>query len=75
MVLSREQIDALLHMLSLTRSQEPTCDECAKQLAEFAENHLAGRSVPDGLEAIEHHLELCGPCREEFLVLLKALED
>ena len=75
MSLSREQIDALLGMLSLTRQDELSCDECVKQLAEFAENHINKKSVPEWLAAIEHHLELCGECREEFEALLKALDD
>ena len=63
MALSRKQIDALWTMLSLTRSEELTCEECTRQLAEFAENQLAGKTVSEKLEAVKHHLELCGDCR------------
>jgi len=75
MKLSKEQIDHLLEMLSLTRPGELTCGQCARQLAEFAENHLEGKSLAAGAEAIEHHLKLCGDCREEFQALLRALEE
>ncbi len=75
MAFSREQLEALIRMVSLTRSEEVTCDECLKDLAEFAENELVGKSVPEGLRAIEHHLAVCGECREEYEALLAALKD
>ena len=75
MTLSQQQIDKLLKMLSLTKPEEVTCDACLKQLAEFAEHSLAGKSVPEGLRAIGHHLELCSECCEEFEALKQALES
>ncbi|MGI9456174.1 MAG: Mut7-C RNAse domain-containing protein [Aeoliella sp.] len=75
MSLSQQQIDELLNMLALTRPEESTCDECGEQLAEFAENQLAGRSVPEALQAIEHHLALCSDCCELFESLMAALEE
>lgn len=62
-------------MLSLTKSQELTCDECQRNMAEFAETALAGDSIPENLQAIELHLASCGDCEEEFRTLLKALES
>ena len=35
MTLSREEIDNLIKALSLTRSEEVTCDECLQELAEL----------------------------------------
>lgn len=75
MNLTRKQLDALLEMLALTRAEELTCHECAARLSEFAENHLAGKSISEGLRAIEHHLQLCNQCREEFQSLLEALQE
>jgi uncharacterized protein with PIN domain len=75
MALSREQMEALLRSLSLTRQEEITCDECLKEVAEFAENELQGKTVPESLEAVAQHLLLCGECREEYEALLRALGD
>ena len=75
MTLSREQLEALLKMISLTEDEELTCDECLRGMAEFAETELAGKSLPEGLRAVESHLELCGECREEYEALLQALKD
>ena len=74
MTLSRRQIDELIRAVSLTRSAESTCDECLKDLAEFAERALEGKSIPDGLQAVQHHLEICSECEEEYQALLSALK-
>jgi uncharacterized protein with PIN domain len=75
MELSKEQIDALLNSVSLTRPAEATCDECLRDLAEFAERSLSGKSISDGLRAVEHHLSICAECREEYEALLAALKQ
>lgn len=75
MMLSPQQIEALLQMLSHTQSEELTCDEYLDQLAEYVETYLSGSSLPEGLRAIEQHLGLCNDCQEEFQTLLSALED
>ncbi|QDS97120.1 hypothetical protein [Adhaeretor mobilis] len=75
MALSRKQLDTLLGMLSLTRPDEIACDECTEKLSQFAENSLAGKTVPEGLEAVEHHLAICTECCEEFEALMHVLRD
>jgi len=75
MALSRQELDRLIKAISLTRRDELPCGECLKELAEFAETHLEGRSAPEGLEAIEHHLAICAECHEEYQALLTALKD
>jgi hypothetical protein len=75
MALSKKEIDALLKAVSLTRGKELTCDECLRDLAEFAEHSLAGKSLPEGLHAVELHLAICGECQEEYRALLTALQQ
>ena len=75
MALSRQQIDALVKAVSLTNEVEMTCDECLKELAEFAERSLSGKSISEGMKAIEHHLTICAECHEEYKALLAALKD
>ena len=75
MILSREQLEALIRMLALTKPEEVTCGECFKEMAHFAENELRGKSVPESLRAIERHLVMCEECREEYDALLAALKD
>jgi hypothetical protein len=74
MSLSKEQIAELLRLIGLTRDEEIDCERCLALVAEFAERELAGRSVPDGLEAVAHHLSICTECCEEYEALLRALK-
>lgn len=74
MALSRKEIDALLEVVSVTCTEEISCDGCLKELAEFAELSLHGKTIPQGLRLVQAHLALCGECREEFAALLRALE-
>jgi predicted anti-sigma-YlaC factor YlaD len=74
MSLSREEIAELLRLVGLTRDEEIDCERCLALVAEFAERELEGRSIPAGLEAVEHHLSICAECREEYEALLRALK-
>jgi uncharacterized protein with PIN domain len=74
MVLSDDQIRALVRALGITREQEIDCSECLDRVAEFAERELAGSPIPDALETVRHHLARCGECREEYEALFTALK-
>lgn len=74
MALSDDQIRALVHALTLTREREINCSECLDEVGEFAERELAGRPIPEALEAVRHHLVRCGECRDEYEALFSALK-
>ncbi len=74
MNLSDDQIRALLQVVSRTRDHELTCDECLGELGSFAELTLEGRPVEQAYDLVQQHLQICDECREEFALLLKALE-
>ena len=73
MPLSRTQIDALLRLVGRTEATELNCDQCLCLIAEFAEQQLQGKSIREGLHAIEQHLSVCGECREEYEALRETL--
>ncbi len=73
MIITEEQVFALLELLALTRDTEPNCDDCLQHMAEFAETSLSGKSVPEAIAHIDEHLERCQDCREEFSALKDAL--
>ena len=75
MSLSKEEIERLLKLVGLTTDEEIDCEECLSQVAEFAERELAGKSIPKGLAAVEHHLVICAECREEYEALQRALNE
>jgi hypothetical protein len=63
-----------LRLIGLTRDDEIDCERCLALVAEFAEQELAGRPIPTGLEAVAHHLSICAECCEEYEALLQALK-
>jgi len=75
MTLSKQEISGLMRLIGLTKDDEINCEQCFSLVAEFAERQLTGRSIPEGLKAVEHHLAICGECREEYEALLRALQD
>lgn len=75
MKLTRKEIDGLMRLIGLTKDEEINCEQCLALISEFAEQELAGKSVPEGLQAVEHHLSICSECCEEYEVLKQALKS
>lgn len=75
MPLNKNEIEKLMRLVGLTRENEINCDRCLADIAEFAEHELAGKSIPEGLRAVEHHLSICAECQEEYESLQRALKD
>jgi hypothetical protein len=75
MPLSRKELEDLLRLVGLTRQSEINCEQCLALVAEFAERRLEGKSIGESLRALEHHLSICGECRDEYEALERALKD
>ena len=73
MSLSPEQIKNLIDLVATAKDDQLDCDGCLEHIAEFAEAHLAGRSVSAALDSVRLHLESCGCCQDEYEALLAAL--
>ena len=69
-----EHLKSILRSLIMTRDDEVGCEECFKLLDEFVELHLKGKDAAEALPLVQHHLEMCKDCREEFSALLYALQ-
>ena len=69
-------VDTLKQMvrgIMSSREDEIDCGDCFEQLDHFSELSLAGKSADEALPLVKQHLETCPDCKEEFEVLLKAL--
>ncbi len=66
MSLSKKEIDGLIRLIGLTKNEEINCEQCLSLVAEFAEQNLVGKSIPETLKAVEHHLSICAECHEEY---------
>jgi predicted anti-sigma-YlaC factor YlaD len=73
MPLSRKEIESLMRLVGKTKESEIDCERCIGVVAEFAEQQLAGKTISEGLKAVEHHLSICDECREEYEALRRAL--
>jgi len=74
MPLSKNEIEELMRLVGLTKETEINCDQCLSLVAEFAEQELAGKWIPEGLKLVEYHLSICAECREEYEALRRVLE-
>ena len=75
MPLSKKEIDALVRLVALTQDEEIDCEQCLAVVAEFAEKQLEGMDIADGLKGVQHHLEICSECQEEYQALLAVLKQ
>ena len=73
MTLSNDQIKNLMAMVGETEADHLDCDGCFEHLAEFAEQSLAGRELPEALKAVETHLQQCPCCKDEYQALMEGL--
>jgi uncharacterized protein with PIN domain len=71
--LTPQQIEGLIRLIGQTREHEFNCEECQRNISEFAERKIAGLPLPGALAGVEQHLRVCSECHEEFLALEKVL--
>lgn len=75
MILSKNEIDGLIHLIGLTQDEEINCEQCQSLVAEFAERELSNKPVSEALKAVQHHLSICAECHEEYEALKLALRN
>ncbi len=68
-----DQLKDLAGVLLKTRPAELTCDEWLNEVAPYAEAVLAGNRPPANASCVEHHLDICPECKEEYEALLATL--
>jgi hypothetical protein len=68
-----EKMQNMMAMLSATREEELTCDEVFALLDQFTELAAQGENVAQLMPLVQHHLDMCDDCREEYKVLANIL--
>ena len=58
-----------------TDQHELSCDECAAVLDRFVELAIRGEDVERLFPLVQHHLKMCGECREEYETLLRIVRS
>ena len=74
MPLSRKEIAGLMRLVANTQESEIDCERCLAVVAEFAEQQLLGKTMSEGLKAVEQHLSICDECRKEYEALRRAVK-
>lgn len=74
MKISEATLKAIVAKLALTREDEIGCDTCFEEVDRFVEMLIAGDSPEIVMPLVQHHLEICGNCHEEFDALISALQ-
>ncbi len=64
----------LVRTIIATREDEIGCDDCFNELDRFVEVKLKGKNAAQAMPLVQHHLEMCPDCREEFQALLEAIQ-
>jgi len=72
---STNRMRATLTMVAQTQEQELSCDEAYSLLDVFADRVSRGEDAAALMPLVQHHLEMCPDCREEFTALLRAIES
>lgn len=66
-------VKKIIGSLVNTRSQEIGCDTCYEELDRFVDMLREGKDPAKIMPLVEHHLETCSSCHEEYQALLDAL--
>jgi predicted anti-sigma-YlaC factor YlaD len=74
MKLSSETIQKMIHAVRATRDIEIDCGHCHEELDRFIEMKLNGKNAAEAMPLVQAHLDSCLACREEYEVLLEALQ-
>jgi hypothetical protein len=72
---SPQALQKMVDMLAHTREEEYSCDEVLALMDQFAEMVIQGEDAARLMPLVQHHLEMCGDCREEFEALLRILRS
>ncbi|MFC1923346.1 hypothetical protein ACFLY4_08650 [Chloroflexota bacterium] len=69
-----EEFQKLLKMLENTQEVEFSCDDVYHLLDQYSEAVVQGKNAEQFMPLVEHHINICPDCREEFEALLRVLQ-
>lgn len=72
--ISPQQITKLARQLQQTQEIEYSCEDALRLLDQFAESVVRGEDAAQLMPLVQHHLDLCPECREEFEALMRVLK-
>ena len=73
-MLNVNKVKKLVRAIVATRHDELSCEICFHKIDQYVELTLAGKDAAEAMPLVQHHLEMCHDCGEEFRALLEALK-
>jgi len=67
-------VQVLIQMVDKTMDVEFSCEDVYNILDQYTELVYRGEDYAELMPLVEHHIEICPDCREEFEALLRILE-
>ena len=64
----------LINMIENTQEVEFSCEDVYNILDQYTELVYRGEDSAELMPLVEHHIEICPDCKEEFEALLRILE-
>ncbi len=71
---SPQVMQKMLGMVERTQVVEYSCDQTHELLDQFAEAVARGQDAAQLMPLVQHHLDMCPDCREEFEALMRILQ-
>ncbi len=68
------EVRKLIHMVENSRETELSCEDVYLILDQYTELVHHKENTAELMPLVEHHIEICPDCREEFEALLRILE-
>ncbi len=58
-----------LRLVYDTKEDDILCSECFDLVSQYVDREIAGEPVADQMPQVKYHIEHCGVCRDEYVVL------
>ena len=72
---NEETLKKLVEMLAGTVDDEIACEECFEHLDKFVDMYLTGEDPTKVMPLVQHHLDMCNCCHEDFMGLMRAMQN
>lgn len=69
-----EVLRKIIQAVEKTQKVELSCDDVYHLLDQYTELAIKGGNTDQLMPLVEHHIEICPDCREEFEALLRVLK-
>jgi hypothetical protein len=73
MQFSQDNLKSLLEHISKTQDVELPCDDVYGLIDEFADATARGEDMSKLMPLVQHHLEICRDCLEEYDALVRMI--